>query len=156
MRQKMTMRLAAALLMALAFAPAASRAECQPSDETVRVRISLKPANNLEVAGFVMSVTYPADQLVIPGYGKDAESAVSKTPEGSFTGADDRDGELRLVVAKAKALSLAPVCEITFHRCQGAKKASVEAVTCKLTDASDPSTNKIKTDDVTCLVGAAS
>jgi hypothetical protein len=151
------MPLAAPLLLALAIAPTTLRAECQPSDETVRVRIRLQPAANVQVAGFVMSVAYPADELVIPGKGKEAaESAVSKTPAGAFTGVDDRDGELRLVIAKAEAMPLDPVCEITFHRCQGAHKGQAQEVSCKVTDASDPGTNKIKLDDLGCVVGTAS
>ena len=157
MKRNRTMRIATPLMLALALTPAIARAECQPSDETVRVRVRLQPAANLQVAGFVMSVAYPADELVIPGKGKEAaESAVSKMPAGAFTGSDDREGEIRLVVAKAEALALDPVCEITFHRCQGAKKAEARAVSCKVTDASDPSTNKIKLDDLKCVVGAAS
>ena len=150
------MRIVTTLLMtAIAFAPTGARAECRPSDEIVRVRISLEPAKNVHLAGLVLAVTYPADRLVIPGQGQDAgRSALVEVPEGAFTMSEDRDGELRLVVAKAEALKLDPLCEITFHRCEGAESAKFEEVSCRVTDASDPTTNKIK--DVRCSVDAAS
>ena len=151
------MRIVTVLLLALAVGATGVHAECQPSDETVRVRISLQPTANVQVAGFVMSVSYPADELVIPGKGREAaEPAVTKTPAGAFTGVDDRDGELRLVIAKAEAMPLDPVCEITFHRCQGAHKGQAQKVSCKVTDASDPGTNKIQLDELQCVVGTAS
>jgi hypothetical protein len=157
MKQARAMRITATLLLAVALAATGARAECLPSSETVRVRISLQPAKNIEVAGVVLSVAYPADTLVIAGRGKEAgRAAVSKTPDGAFTAFDDRDGELRLVVGKAQALQLDPICEITFHRCEGAKRATPNDVSCRVTDASDPATNKLDSQDIRCAVREAS
>lgn len=158
MRRFRAMHVATAPLIAVILGATGLHAECRPGHETVRVRVSLRPAaKGIELAGLVLSVAYPADKLVIEGQGKDAaHAAVSKLPDGAFTTSEDRDGELRLVVAKAKAFAVDPLCEITFQRCEGAKAAAPEEISCRVTDASDAMTSKVKVEDVRCSVGAAS
>jgi hypothetical protein len=130
-------------------------AECRPSDATERVRVTLTPPEGLEIAGAVVTLAYPADKLVIEGRGREAaQGAVGAFPEGTVTVAEDHDGELRLVIAKAKALKVAPLFEATFHRCEGGKAPAIAELSCRVTDASDPVTGKIK--DVRCSVSTAS
>jgi hypothetical protein len=145
------------LFVALAFAPAAVRAaECRASDTTVKVRLTLKRASGDDnIAGVVMSVFYPVDKLVIEGQGKDAaKAALSELPDGANALYEDRDGELRLLFGKAMPLTVNPVCEVTFHRCEGVKDVAPEDVTCRVTDASDEGANNPP--NGTCLVSAAS
>ena len=152
------MRMIPPLLLAFILLPTTIRAaECRATSETLRVRVDVKPKKNISLAGVVLSVDYPADRLVIEGQGKDAaKAAVSKIPADAFMVSEDLDGEVRLVVAKAKALNLSPLCEVVFHRCAGAAKAAARDVTCRLTDVSDTVTNKVDLDDVTCTVDSAS
>ena len=152
------MRIIPPLLLALMLLPATLwAAECQATSETLRLRVDVKPKKNLSLAGMVLSIDYPADWLVIEGQGKDAaKAAISRMPEGAFTVAEDLDGEVRVVVAKAEALSLTPLFELVFHRCAGTAKATVKDVSCRLKDVSDTMTNRVNLDDVACTVDEAS
>ena len=53
-----------------------------------------------------------------------------------------------------ESISVDPLCEITFHRCEGAKDATPNEVSCRVTDASDPASNKLQ--NLRCLVTSAS
>jgi hypothetical protein len=143
------------LLLAIAAAPAHVMAECRPSAATQRVRVSFEAPAGLQVAGLVIAVSYPPDKLVIEGQGAAAgRSAVSDTPEGTVTASEDRDGELRQVIAQAKALAIGPIFEVTFHRCDGASAPATGEVSCRVLDASDPMSTKVA--DVRCSIGTAS
>jgi hypothetical protein len=143
------------LLLAIVAAPARVMAECRPSDATQRVRVSVEAPAGIQVAGLVIAVSYPPDKLVIEGQGAAAgRSAVSDTPEGTVTASEDRDGELRQVIAQAKALAAGPIFTVTFHRCDGASAPAPGEVSCRVIDASDPMSTKVP--DVRCSVGTAS
>lgn len=130
-------------------------AECTPVAETSRIRVTLEPPAGVQIAGVVIAVSYPADKLVIEGQGKDAGlSAVTGTPSGAVVASDDRDGELRQVIAQPKALEPGNLFEVTFHRCDGAAPAMPNELSCRVLDASDTMTTKI--DGVRCSVAAAS
>jgi hypothetical protein len=143
------------LLLALAASPVPAVAECRPSDATRRVRVAFEPPAGLQVAGLVIAVSYPADKLVIVGRGADAgRAAVSGTPAGTVTASEDRDGELRQVVAQAKALPAGPLFEVTFHECDGAVALAPGEVSCRVLDASDPMSTKVP--GVRCTVSTSS
>ena len=119
------------------------------------MRVSVAPPAGLQVAGLVVVVSYPADKLVIAGRGMEAgRAAVSGTPEGSVTASEDRDGELRQVVGKAKALASGAIFDVTFHQCEGAGAPAPGEVSCRVIDASDAMSTKVP--DVGCSVGTAS
>lgn len=143
------------VVVALWSAPAWAGAECVPSGETMRVRITLAPPVGVDVAGVVVAVSYPTTKLVIPGTGVDAgRAAVGATPAGASTASEDRDGELRQVVGHAKPLALGPLFEVTFRRCEDAAPALASEVSCWVLDASDANTNKL--DGIGCRVEASS
>jgi hypothetical protein len=152
------MRIPRILLLALVLGPTVVHAECRPSEATVRVQLTLQRPGEDEgnIAGVVLSVFYPADKLVIEGQGKDAaKAALGKLPDDVHAIYEDHDGELRLLFGKPEALIVKPLCEITFHRCEGAtEEGAARAISCRVTDASDPASNKLR--DVHCLVGEAS
>jgi len=141
------------LLLAVALAPSAVRAECRASEQIVKMRVALQhPSYN--IAGVMVSVLYPADKLVIEGQGRDAaRAALGKLPDGASVLAEDRDGELHLLFGKPEALTVDPLCEITFHRCEGAESIGSEEVSCRVTDASDAGANKLT--NVRCSIAAA-
>jgi hypothetical protein len=143
------------LVFALVLGPHPLLAECRPTDATQRVRVNVEPPAGIQVAGVVVALRYPPDKLVIEGQGADAgREAVSATPSGTVTASDDRDGELRQVVAQAKALAAGPLFEVTFRRCEGAGTPAPGEVSCRVIDASDAMSTKVA--DVRCSVGTAS
>jgi hypothetical protein len=151
------MRNSLILLFTMALAHAIAYAECPASAKTLKVRISVeRPSGDKEnIAGVVLSVSYPTDKLVIQGQGKEAaEKAVGKLADGIHGMYEDHDGELRLLFAKPEPLNVDPLCEITFHLCEAAKDAAPQEVSCRVTDASDPASNKLE--NLRCLVSAAS
>ena len=130
-------------------------AECKPAAESLRIRVTLEPPPGVQIAGVVIAVTYPTDKLVIEGQGKDAGlSAVTSTPSGAVVASDDRDGELRQVIASPKALAPGKLFDVTFKRCEGAAPAMPSELSCRVLDASDTKTTKV--DGVRCSVAAAS
>jgi hypothetical protein len=136
-------------------APVYAVAECLPTDVTQRVQVSLEPPAGIQVAGVVVAVSYPPDKLVIEGQGADgARAAVSATPVGTVTASEDRDGELRQVVAQAKALAAGPLFEVTFQRCEGAGTPAPGELSCRVIDASDPMSTKVS--GARCSIGTAS
>ena len=151
------MRMVSTLVLTMALAPGIVRAECPASGKTLKVRISVeRPSGDKEnIAGVVLSVSYPTDKLVIEGQGKDAaKAALSGVADGIHGMYEDKDGELRLLFANPEPITVDPLCEVTFHRCEGAKDAAPEEVTCRVTDASDAASNKLES--LRCLVTTAS
>jgi hypothetical protein len=129
---------------AIAAAPVLAGAECTPTTATQLLRVTLEPPAGVEVAGVVLALSYPTDTVVIPGRGAEAgRAAVSGLPAGAAAASDDREGELRQVVATADALPPGTLFEVTFRRCEGAKVATESDFSCRVIDASDAKTTKV-------------
>jgi len=143
----------AALLTALAAGAAASE-DCHPEGSyAVRVQYTLA-TDGLPPAGIVLAVRYPIDKLSIPGRGPEAgKMAVRGLPEHAAAASDDRDGELRQVVALPGDLP-ENLFEIRFARCADAAPPEPAELSCEVIEASDSKTNQIG--HVRCVVEPSS
>lgn len=150
------MRLAVVAAIVVAGLASPGRAgECVTSEGTLRVRVELEPPDGIDVAGVVVAVSYPTDKLAIVGSGADAgRAAVSGTPPGASTASEDRDGELRQVVAQATPLAKGPLFDVSLRRCEKAPPAMAGDLSCRVIDASDAKTNAVE--GVRCRVAVPS
>ena len=118
---------AIALVVAATLPPAQASAECRTDGSYVLgIRYEVD-VNGLPPAGMMVSVKYPTGKVVIPGAGAEAaKKAVRKLPENSTSASEDKDGELKVVVALPTDLPKEQLFEISFERCEGSDAPAIE------------------------------
>lgn len=122
------------------------------SDQPVIVTLEVKDPEATLVAGAVIEVDHPEDKLGIEGEGIAVpKTTISKQPPDAIASANDLGDRVRVVVARAGQLPTnVPLLTLHFERCKDAKAVTAAELSCKVLDASDPSSNKIH--DVGCKV----
>jgi hypothetical protein len=135
---------AIALVVAATLPPAQASAECRTDGSYVLgIRYELE-VNGLPPAGMMVSVTYPIEKVVIPGSGSEAaKKAVRKLPENSTSASEDKDGELKVVMALPTDLPKEQLFEVAFERCEGSDPPAIEDFSCSVVSAADKATNPI-------------
>lgn len=146
----------ALLLVSLATGTAGASEPCRlqaGTDETVALR--LDAPTGASIAGVTLVVDHPEAAVGIPGEGIKLEQAkvISHKPSDAIASANDLGDAVRVVIARPGELPLdGSLLRLHFQRCDGAKAPDIAAFSCKVQDASDPSTNAVS--GVTCSVVA--
>jgi hypothetical protein len=123
---------------------------CVPAANTERVvAVRVTPPEGGLMSGVSLRLDYPSAKLSLPGDGdKIPAGTLTHTPPGALAAANDSDGAVRLLVAKAGEIPPGEVLRMRFERCEGAPDAVAGDFTCTVLEVSDPTSNLIS--GVTC------
>lgn len=140
------------LLVGLLLVPALAGAgtECTPLAKSERiVAIRVTPPEGGLMAGISLRLDYPHAKVSLPGEGdKVAPGTLAQTPTGAIAAANDGDGSVRLLLAKAGEIPAGEVMRVRFERCEGAPDVEAADFTCTVLEVSDPTSNLVA--GVTC------
>lgn len=122
------------------------------SDQPVTVALAVGDPEGTLVAGATIEVDHPEAKVGIEGEGIHVPpSTIGAKPADAIATANDLGGAVRVVIARAGPLPTnAALFTLHFERCAGAPAVAAADFSCKVTDASDPSSNKIH--DVGCRI----
>jgi len=116
--------------------PAATDAssDCVSGKVVQKIAVTLTPPEGSDISTVAFDITYDAARVAIPGE-RDAESVKQRVqgfPAGAITAVNDKNGEVRVVLAGTKPLPVAeePVFFVSFDVCQGAEPPVVSDYAC--------------------------
>jgi hypothetical protein len=122
------------------------------SDQPISIALVVGDPEATLVAGAVIEIDHPEDKVGIEGEGIAVpKTTISKQPPDAIATANDLGDRVRVVIARAGQLPTnQALLTLHFERCRDAKAVVATDFTCKVVDASDPTSHKIQ--DVGCKV----